>query len=250
MSAPIGYGIDLSHFQNPDTLPWEEFRGKVQIVMARASYGAGLHDDFEPRHIAHARAIGAKVGVYHFYRPSQPVAAQFDALRMGADAAGITIGDVVPAIDVEMDLFPAPGAAVAPSWSDPCDEFAEKIISEYGNCIIYQTKNDWLLMGKPAWVLHRPLWVAEYTAGALSTPGGMPAFMHQHRVGKFDPSGPGGYFKNDAQQIDQNQLLAPPPLVGGVITPEDAAKVAAMVAESLAEIAAEMPTDPAPPGDV
>lgn len=255
----LGYGLDLSHFQNPATLPWEEFRGKVQLVMARASYGSSVRDSRCIEHIKRARAIGAAVGIYSFFRPTQPVADQFAVLESQATATGITIGDVCPALDIEMDPFPTP-TNVGTGWSGPCEDFANRIVERYGNCIIYMTQADWILMGKPDWVLKRPLWCANYTAApAPHTPGNVPAFLWQHRVGNFDPSGPGGEFEHDALPIDQNRILSAPPLIGAPafapgLTDSERARVESLVATNIAgeamafdDITPAAPTAPAPP---
>ena len=256
----LGYAIDVSHFQNPTTLPWDEFRGKVQLVMARASYGSSVLDSRCAEHVARARGIGAVVGIYSFFRPTQPVADQFAALEVQATKAGITNGDVCPAIDIEMDPFPNPGTSVGTGWSGPCEDFANRVVERFGNCIIYMTQADWTLMGKPAWVLKRPLWVAEYTSSpTLRTPGNVPAFMWQHRVANFDPNGPGGEFEHDALPIDQSRILSAPPLIGAPalapgLTDSERVRVEALVAQNLAgEVAAfddvtpTAPTSPSPP---
>jgi hypothetical protein len=225
----IGFGIDVSHWQNPDTLSWETFRGKVDFVIARACYGA-KPDDRCVEHIRRARAIGAKVGVYVFFRPSESVEAQHKALVSVMLAAGIGPGDIRPAIDIEADTYPAL-QAVTPAWSAPTQALAESLTPLWGKPIVYQTHREWIEMGSPAWTLECPLWVAHYVDHAPATPGNMPATIHQHRVGPFDPSGPGGSFATGNPQLDQNRLLLPLPLiVAQDLTDEDVARIKGSVA--------------------
>jgi hypothetical protein len=214
----MGYAIDVSHHQAPGSLPWASFAGRVDAVIARASYGSGLRDRHCVEHCNRARAIGAKVGVYHFYRPHQPVSAQWDLLRSQCDYVGLREGDIVPALDVEHDPIPAPGASVTPDWSAPAQELAALITATYGSCLVYITQREWGMLGRPQWVLDCPLWVAHYTGAATpATPGGRPAVMWQHRVGPFVHNGPGGYVK-EAPVLDQNRILGELPLIAKRMT--------------------------------
>jgi len=252
MTAPIGFGIDLSHHQNPASLPWESYRGKVDFVFARATYGSYLHDETEVEHVRHARAIGAKIGIYSFYRSIHTVQAQFDALRMMAGLVGLGEGDIVPAIDVERDPLPAPGRDVSPSWSAACEEFCGLVAQEYGNALVYVTQREWRQLGSPEWALHYPQWNAHYiNASKPASPAGILPTIWQHRVGAVDPNGPGGYFPDEHPCIDQNRLLQPLPLIGSRVTSADRERVAGLVSLSLANLAAEAAdTDPPPPESV
>lgn len=207
------FGVDLSHHQDPASVPWARMNGVVDFVICRSSYGAQLRDRHAIAHIARARVINAKVGIYHFFRPMHGVASQWDMIRRVADDCGIGDGDIVPAIDIERDPIPDPGHDVAPYWSDPAHELAQRVIDEYGDCIIYITQREWAMLGKPEWVLQRPLWVAHYTAAPKpATPGNVAPFIWQYRVGPFDPQGPGGYDKKDPR-YDHNRGFAALPLI-------------------------------------
>ena len=244
MIPAIGYGIDLSHWENPDTLPWETFRGKVDFVIARACYGSKL-DDRCVEHVKRARAIGAKVGVYAFFRPSEPVEAQHKAFVIMMLGAGIGPDDIRPTIDIEADTYPTL-QPVTPAWSAPTEDFANRLTTLFGRPIIYQTHREWLEMGSPAWVLEHPLWVAHYVDHAPATPGDRPATIHQHRVGPFDPTGPGGSFPVGNPQIDQNRLLLPLPLIERQeLTDEDRERILGSVALTTQQSAEEALQDAA-----
>lgn len=211
------YAIDVSHHQNPASLPWDRFAGSVHAVIARACYGSELRDRAASEHIRRARGIGALVGLYMFFRPSQPVAKQFDVFRSVAEQVGLSGGDIVPALDVEADPFPAPGSAVSTAWAGPVRELAERLDEWSGaKCMPYITQREWAALGKPAWMLEadRPIWVAHYT-GALvpATPGGRAFTIWQHRVGPFVPGGAGGYVKAHPD-LDQNRVPGELPLIG------------------------------------
>lgn len=111
----IGYAIDVSHHNPPDRLPWDKFAGHVDAVIVRVSYGAELRDRHAWAHVQRARAIGARVGYYHFFRPSQPVQKQWDVLRTQLEGLYVHEGDIVPAIDIELDPLPKPCTAWSPA---------------------------------------------------------------------------------------------------------------------------------------
>lgn len=208
----IGYGIDVSHHQDPAALPWGRFAGDVDFVIARATYGA-MRDRACQEHIRRARGIRARVGLYHFYRPTQGVEAQWAAFEMVSAECGIGPGDIVPTLDIERDPFPAPGRDVDPNWDACCAEFVRRMVETFGDAMVYITQREFGHLGKPRWVLERPLWVAHYTgAAAPSTPSGAPATIWQHRVGPYEYRGAGGYDK-ERPFLDQNRLLKPLPLV-------------------------------------
>lgn len=207
------YGLDLSHHQNPAALDWARFNGVVDFVIARSSYGAKLRDRHCAQHIARARAIGAKVGLYHFFRDIHDVRSQWDLLRSVADQVGITEGDIVPAIDIERDPMPSPGRDVSPQWSSKCQELVNCVVEEFGDCLVYITQREFRMMGSPSWVLERPLWVAHYVNAAKpASPANQAPHIWQHRVARFDPNGPGGHDKAHPE-LDQNRGLKPLPLV-------------------------------------
>lgn len=216
----LGYAIDVSHHQSPGSLPWGLYKGAVDLVIVRATYGSEVIDNAAAGHLERARDIGAKVGLYHFYRPNQPWEAQALAFEKAMIKAGLDTGDIVPAIDVELDPFSQNGA-VSKKWEQPVEDFVNAMRMSYGDCVVYITRADWILLGREDWVLQRPLWVANYTlAPKPYLPGDnvcMEPVLWQHRVGPFDRKGVGGVFKSDGKnvQVDQNRILGPIPTIGG-----------------------------------
>jgi hypothetical protein len=210
------YGIDLSHHQVSSKLPWSTWNGQVDLVMVRACYGAELRDRQALEHVKNARAIGARVGLYAFFRPSQPAAKQFDVFLSVLEACSIREGDVVPALDIETDPLPQ-NQAVAKSWAGAVSEITQHLDAWCGSkSMPYITQADFDLLGRPPWILEadRPLWVAHYTSRpAPATPANRPWTIWQHRVAAFQHDGPGGYDK--AQPLlDQNRINGPLPLIG------------------------------------
>jgi hypothetical protein len=204
------YGIDISHHQNPATLPWDRIAASSSFCICRATYGA-RRDRHVAEHMRRARSVGLQVGLYAFFRPSQPVVDQIAAFRAAAQAAGYQHGDIIPALDVEADPVPTM-QHVTPAWEPGVRQFADALAREFGALpLIYITQREFGMLGKPTWVLDHPLWVANYTAAAKpATPGNQPWTIWQHRVAPYDPKGAGGYDKA-RPELDQNRAAGPLP---------------------------------------
>ncbi len=235
----IGYGIDVSHHNAPD---WEALRGHVDFVMVRAAYGVTL-DQRAKEHVQRARAIGAQVGLYSYYRHEQNEQDQFVALARASESCGIGTGDIVPALDIEDDEIGH--VAVNPSWSEPCHQFLADIYESFGSGLVYISQRGWTSLGRPEWVLHCPLWCSNYRVDKPATPAGMPATIWQHRVDVFEPNGPSTAPEPEPPgALDQNRLLQPLPLVGYRPTPDDQARVQTLVTETLRQSTWDDETDP------
>jgi lysozyme len=207
------YGIDVSHHQQPGSLPWETFNDKATFCIVRASYGT-MRDRLMLEHLKRARGAGLKVGCYHFFRPSQPMKAQLDIFLAQLDLAKIGSGDIVPVLDVEADPFPTL-QHVSPAWQDPVRQILGALRDRFTNAMVYITQREFGQLGSPEWLLSFPLWVAHYTgAQAPATPAKRPWTIWQHRVAPYVAFGPGGYDK-DRPELDQNRAVDLP-LIGAV----------------------------------
>ena len=236
----LGYGIDVSRHQEPALLPWAAWSGQVDFVISRAGYGRTL-DRRSAEHVARARGIGAKVGLYLFFRVVESIDDQLENLKTAARWCGVGDRDIVPALDIENDLE----RHVEPSWSEHAEQLAQRIVDSFGNCLVYCTQADWRKLGAPAWLLRRPLWAPHWTLAATpATPGGIPATLWQHRVGPFERDGAGGPYDHTGaacrpgqqpEGIDQNRQLLPFPLIGQVVTQDERDRIEAMVLNSLAD---------------
>jgi hypothetical protein len=206
------FGIDLSHHNPPARVPWQKLSEQPgAFAICRATYGT-MADRFLVEHVRDARAHEVRVGLYAFFRISQPVADQVAAFRKQAAACDYELGDICPWLDIELDPLPK-AQKVAPSWSGPAFEFASALRECFGACGIYITQADWHALGKPGWVLDLPIWVAHWTGAAKpATPGGVAYAAWQYRVGPFDPKGAGGYDKA-RPELDQNRAVEPLPVV-------------------------------------
>lgn len=202
-------GVDVSHFQAPAApagVPWSTIAQKCSFAIVRATYGHSP-DSSAVAHVRNARAAGLQVGLYAFFRSTLSVTEQLDAFCAQALACGIGKGDLAPALDIEDDLT----VKLEPSWEPAARAFVDGLVSEFGEALVYLTQRDFARLGKPAWVLERPLWTAHYTtAAAPATPGNKPCAIWQRTVGPYNPDGPGGAIK--PLLLDQNVADGPLPL--------------------------------------
>jgi hypothetical protein len=189
------YAIDVSHHQNPGALDWTGMRAAgCDLCIVRLTYGT-KKDMRAAEHVRRARDAGFAIGAYAFARPTEPGIEQFVAFCEAAEAVGYgRAEDVIPALDIEDDTESRP---IQPEHAPFFEEFA-KLFQNWKSrgCFAYITQRDWGRLGRPAWVLDMPLFVAHYAAPSRAepaTPNGMPWCLWQHRVGPFQMMGPSGY---------------------------------------------------------
>lgn len=207
------FGVDVSHHQPPASLPWDKFATSADFVIARASYGT-MRDAALVEHVKRTRGIGKKVGAYHFFRVSQPVQAQLDVLLAQLDLIKLGPGDIVPALDIELDPFPT-AQPVSKAWQEPVRQILSTLKDKFGNALVYITQREFHMLGSPEWLLSFPLWVANYTTAAKpATPGNRPFTIWQSFVGPFNPDNAGGYDKAHPV-LDQNRAVDLP-LIGAL----------------------------------
>lgn len=203
------YAIDVSHHQQPSALDWAGMRtAGCDLCIVRLTYGT-KKDERAKEHIARARDNGFAIGAYAFARTVESAADQFQAFGEAAEAADYgRPEDVVPALDMEDDTEKRP---ISPAHVPIFRDFALFLHNwKSQGAYAYITQRDWGRLGKPAFVLAMPLFVAHYappTRLEPATPNGMPWALWQHRVGPFQIQGPSGY---DAAHpvLDQSRVRA------------------------------------------
>lgn len=161
------HGIDVSHHQNPATLPWSLIAQASKFCIVRATYGTS-QDGACVEHVRRARDAGLTVGLYAFFRETDAVAEQFEAFCTVADAIDLRPGDLLPALDIERwpkvvpPSSPSDWFEVSPATSGPAEQWCELATDTFGGSIIYTSQRDWGIMGGPKWMLAYPLWCAQY----------------------------------------------------------------------------------------
>ena len=223
MTAPPEFqlhGVDVSTFQQPSLVPQD-----IDFAIVRAAFGKTK----DSRTISHVNALRArdvppKLGLYTFFVPGHPVPEQLRAFLEQADACQIGDDDILPHIDIE---DPSGGTKYPPnpSWCDGLLELAMGIDEAFGGCGVYLTQRDFGRLGKPQWILARPLWVAHYPYGppfsGPATPGRMPAWCWQYAVGPWTPrqwNTPHGW--ESLLAIDHDAVMTEIPLISSGAKPE------------------------------
>jgi len=222
-------GCDVSQFQSPYLVDWRRY----DFGIVRASYGA-RPDSLCLEHAKRLRAAGRPIGLYHFLLPNSDFERQLQTFLAQAKAAHLSDGDLFPCLDIEAypDRFagkkPTHWAQVDKSWADEDTDallrFRDEFDRIFGGVIPYITQRDWHLLGKPEWILERPLWVAHYPATGSRVPLSMPATpgsrkwrIWQQLVGPLDRvvQAPA-----DPHAVDQNVAVRPLPLIGDSTHPD------------------------------
>lgn len=175
------YGVDVSVYQSSAMIPHG-----VDFVLARATYGRS-QDKRAESHVEVARKLEAKVGLYSFFVPTQSPLEQLAAFDAVADRCGLTVGDIIPWVDVES--YPAGGGVWVqpqPEWCAALQTVVAGMRRTWGACGVYITSRDWSLLGKPQWLLDLPIWVAHWVGEwEPASPDGRPWAIHQYRVGPY-----------------------------------------------------------------
>ncbi len=229
-------GLDASSVQGP--LPIQALHDAgCRFLIHKCKQGNDGKDPFFERNISAARALGWKVGAYHFLYPLPHLdpAAQAEGF-FAASPLGSESGDIPPALDLE---WPDPDAGFAKwgctpaqvsEWSRKC---AERVTELYGRKPLIYTYPYFMakLRGADvAWLADYPLWIASY-GGPKPT---IPAPWTDWKVWQYDGNAgermPGGgdadfnwYNGDDLESLCSKYVPPLPEEVtgsGGIIRPD------------------------------
>jgi len=176
-------GIDVSHHQAPERMDWKLLAGQVDFVIARSCYGETPDATFV-KHINSARKHKKVVGGYIFYRQTQRWEKQFARFRTELERIDCGPGDILPAIDLEMnDKYDGP---VSPTiFNSEGRALVEAVADLYGSCLIYTVPGLIFTLGNPAWLLEYPLWIAHINVNQPRSPKAWDIWQYTHE-GKLD----------------------------------------------------------------
>lgn len=156
-------GIDVSHFQPPDRMPYGSIAADHRFIIARASYGSAADRAFND-HVRGARSAGLAVGGYHFFRQHQTVAEQLEFFDNRLRHAGIGSGDIVPAVDLEFNDSGNDGPVDVEAHNTRGRAIVEALSERFGACLVYLPVAHYDVLGRPGWVLEHPVWIAHHGA--------------------------------------------------------------------------------------
>ena len=158
--AELVEGIDAAKWQPPGRMNYTTIAKRFSFGIFRACYGV-TRDATLLRHFDKARAAGMTVGAYMFFVQGEPWKKQLEVFADQLTWAGLTRGDIVPALDIE----PTPGVAFDDDVvGDGCRRIADELVDSYGDCLIYTNASTIAKLGDPAWIRERPLWLASKTS--------------------------------------------------------------------------------------
>lgn len=178
------------------------------FAFVRGAYGNVLDKSAAPNAAA-ARAVGLKVGVYHFVRARMDPKVQLQAFTQALDLAKVGPGDLPPVIDVEDNpAYDGPwktedNAAYLAGVMD----WIELIKKRVGKPpIIYTRASFWAQLGNPPGFSGCPLWVASYRNDAPKLPNGWPQYAFWQYSDAGTVAGISGhadvnYFNGNAGQL-------------------------------------------------
>lgn len=161
-------GLDLSNFQDTSSVDVAKREGCAFVIL-KVSEGSGFVDTTYPAKLRRARELGLRVGTYHFWRPG-PVGPQVALFVGHAVGPGYPhVGDLVPALDVEVGPYDAAGAA---AWLSAVEHVVagRRQVSD-ARPMIYSNRSGFGELAKThgiAELVRYPQWLA--TGGGLQGP--------------------------------------------------------------------------------
>lgn len=200
-------GIDV--YAGDGAIEWDKVAEDGNaFVFVRGAYG-NVPDKTAAPNAAAARAVGMKVGVYHFFRARMDPESQLQALNQALDLVKAGAGDLPPVIDIEDNPhYDGPwDTADNASYLAGVADWVEQIKKRVGRPpIIYTRASFWAQLGNPPGYSGCPLWVASYRDNAPKLPAG----WQQYAFWQYSDSGvvPGitghadvNYFNGTAAQL-------------------------------------------------
>lgn len=197
-AAGLTLGVDVSAYQAPDRMNWEQLRALGYSFAYIRGVRMGREVDVNAvAHVARARAAGMRVGLYAFFVPTIPSADQCSVMLDAHQACGMRPGDLAPALDLESYGANHSG----PAWVGPAVSILDYYTTRWGAAVRYHNVADWHGMGRPAALQRFPLWLADYTP-----PADLPCAIWQVRSAPIQGYG--------STPLDQNVAHGELPTIG------------------------------------
>jgi GH25 family lysozyme M1 (1,4-beta-N-acetylmuramidase) len=182
-------GLDVSSHQNErGTISWSQVRGAGQsFVYLKATEGVSYTNPYYAGNNSGARTAGLLRGAYHFARPDSSAGDAVAEARYFVSVTGTALaGQLPPALDIEANDGLSPTALVA--WAKAFLAEVERLTGRVP--VIYTGPAFWRSSMGDSREFHRhPLWIAQYTTGGPSIPGGWPAYTFWQNTSSFRVAG-------------------------------------------------------------
>jgi GH25 family lysozyme M1 (1,4-beta-N-acetylmuramidase) len=182
-------GLDVSSHQNErGTISWSQVRGAGQsFVYIKATEGVSYTNPYYAANNSGARTAGLLRGAYHFARPDSSAGDAVAEARYFVSVTGTSLaGQLPPTLDIEASGGLSASALVA--WAKAFLAEVERLTGRVP--VIYTGPAFWRSSMGDSREFHRhPLWIAQYTTGAPSIPGGWPAYTFWQNTSSFRVAG-------------------------------------------------------------
>jgi lysozyme len=182
-------GLDVSSVQNArGSISWSRVKGADQsFVFLKATEGVSYTNPYYASNSSGANSAGLLRGAYHYARPDSSAGDAVAEARHFVSVIGTSLaGHLPPALDLEDSGGLSSTALIA--WAKSFLAEVEKLTGRVP--AIYTGPSFWRgnMANSTAFTRH-PLWIAHYTTGGPSIPGGWPAYTFWQHTSSFRVAG-------------------------------------------------------------
>lgn len=194
-----------SYQNNRGAINWASVKGAgMSFVFIKATEGKTFTDAHYTVNTNGAKAAGLLRGAYHFARPDSSAGDALAEARYFVGVTGTALGgQLPPALDLEDDGGLSVAALV--TWAKTFLAEVERLTGRVP--IIYTGPSFWQTeMGNSTAFTRHPLWIAQYTSGTPTVPGGWPSYTFWQNTASYTVAGITGavdhdYFHGTASQL-------------------------------------------------
>jgi GH25 family lysozyme M1 (1,4-beta-N-acetylmuramidase) len=201
-------GLDVSNYQNArGTINWTSVKNAGQsFVFIKATEGKTVTDSSYATNDSGTKAAGLLRGAYHFGRPDSSAGDALAEARYFVGVTGTSLsGQLPPVLDLEDDGGLSDAALV--TWAKTYLAEVERLTGRVP--VIYTGPSFWQTeTGNSTEFTRHPLWIAQYTSGTPTVPGGWPNYTFWQNTSSYTVSGITGVVDHDYFHGTLSQLQA------------------------------------------
>jgi GH25 family lysozyme M1 (1,4-beta-N-acetylmuramidase) len=182
-------GLDVSSIQNSQgAISWSKVKDADQsFVFVKATEGVSYTNPYYASNSSGANSAGLLRGAYHYARPDSSAGDAVAEARHFVSVTGTSLtGQLPPALDLEDSGGLSSSALI--SWAKAFLAEVERLTGRVP--AIYTGPSFWRsqMANSTAFTRH-PLWIAHYTTGSPSIPGGWSTYTFWQHTSSFRVSG-------------------------------------------------------------
>ncbi|MEU7873550.1 GH25 family lysozyme [Dactylosporangium sp. NPDC049140] len=195
-SGPVE-GLDVSSHQNDrGAINWSKVKSAGEsFVFLKASEGVSYTDPHYSANSSAANSAGLLRGAYHFARPDSSAGDALAEARHFIDVTGTSLtGQLPPVLDIEDSGGLSSSALI--TWTRTFLREVERLTGRVP--IVYTGPSFWQSkMANSKDFKNYPLWLAQYTSGTPTIPGGWSTYTFWQNTSSFTVSGITGGVDHD-----------------------------------------------------